>query len=206
MKKAQLFFPMVIVIATLFILSCATPVSLTSWKNPQSNARISKLVVMALFGRLDYTKPTEQAVIDYFNSKGLKSIQSLDFLNPTKKYSEQELQKKVDSVGADGVLVFTYKGTDKSQNYIPTGYYGYYGGPWGYGWWGGSPYYSGGYWMTTRVVNLKVSLYTTKQSEGAVWTADITITDPGYIDEAAKRVAEKIYLDLVRNQLITTQQ
>lgn len=205
MKTAR-FLSGMAVIAVLFITSCSTPISLTSWKNPQSDKKVSKIVVMALFGRLDYTKPTEQAVTEYFNSKGLTSIQSLDFLNPTKKYSETELQTKVDSVGADGVMIFTYKGTNEKQNYVPTGYYSYYGGPWGYGWWGGGPFYSGGYWTTTKVVSLKVSLYTTKQSQGALWTADITVTDPGYVDEAAKKVAATIYTDLVRNQVIIPQQ
>jgi hypothetical protein len=190
------------VLITALLLSCSTPVSLTSWKNPQATDKVNRLVVMALFGRLDYAKPTEQAVVNYFNSKGLKSIQSLDFLNPTVKYSEDQLQRKVDSVGADGVLIFTYKGTDQKQDYVPTGYYGYYGGPWGYGWWG-PPAYSNGYWMTTRFVNLKASLYTSKKANGAIWTADITVTDPNYVDEAATRVAEKIYMDLAKNQLIT---
>lgn len=187
--------------ATIFLLACSTPVSLTSWKNPKAQDKVSSIVIMALFGRLDYAKPTEQAVAGYFNGKGLKAIQSLDFMNPTVKYTEAQLQQKVDSAGADGILIFTYKGTDERQNYVPSGYYGYYGGPWGWGWWG-PPAYSSGYWTTTRFVNVKASLYTAKKSEGAVWTADITVTDPGYVDEAAAKIAAKIYEDLVKNGLV----
>lgn len=188
--------------AIFFMFSCGTPVSLTSWKNPQSDQKVSRVVVMALFGRLDFSKPTEHAVVSYFNGHGLKAIQSLDFLNPTVKYNEEQLRQKIDSAGADGILIFTYKGTDEKQNYVPSGYYGYYGGPWGYGWWG-PPAYSSGYWTTTRLVSVKASLYTAKNPEGAIWTADITVTNPDYVDEAATAIAVKIFEDLGRNQLIS---
>jgi hypothetical protein len=208
MKKQHLLFFVAAIIAVLVITSCTAPITLTSWKNQDDHSKISKVVVMALFGKLEYTKPVEQYVAAYFNKQGLKSIEALDFLNPTKKYEEAEIKSKLDSLGADAMVVFTYKGTDVSQNYVPATYYGYCGGPWGYGYgyyygWGGGVT-SGGYWMTTKTVNLKASLYTTsvQKTKGAIWTADITVTDPSYIDQAATNVAQQIYLDWQKNQLL----
>jgi hypothetical protein len=208
MKKMNLLFLTGAILTAFLITSCTAPITLTSWKNQGDNSKISKVVVMALFGKLEYTKPVEQYVAAYFNKQGLKSIEALDFLNPTKKYQESEIKSKLDSIGADAILVFTYKGTDVSQNYIPPTYFGYCGGPWGYGYgswygWGGG-ITSGGYWSTTRMVNIKASLYTTaaQTTKGALWTADITITDPQYIDQAATNVAQQVYLDWQKNQLL----
>jgi hypothetical protein len=205
MKRQSLIFLAFAAITAFAISSCTTPVTLTSWKNNDDPAKVSKVVVMALFGKLEYTKPVEQSVAACFNKMGLKSIEALDFLNPTRKYEEAEIKAKMDSLGADGILVFTYKGTDVSKNYVPASYYGYYGGPWGYGGygWGGGVTY-GGYWSTTKVVNIKASLYptSTTTTKGALWTADITVTDPHYIDEAATNMAIKIFADFQKNGVI----
>lgn len=208
MKKQHLLSLAMAIAIALVISSCTAPITLTSWKNQADNSRVSKVVVMALFGKLEYTEPVEQYVSAYFNRQGLKSIQALDFLNPTKKYSEADIRSKLDSLGADAILVFTYKGTDVSQSYVPSTYYGYCGGPWGYGYgyyygWGGG-ISAGGYWMTTKTVNIKASLFTTaeQKTKGALWTADITFTDPQYIDQAATLAAQQIYADWQKNQIL----
>lgn len=205
MKKQHFVFLIMAFIGILANTSCISPVTLTSWKNKEDHSKISKVVIMGLFGKLEYTKPLEQSVAAYFNSQGLKSLEALDFLNPTRKYEEAEINAKLDSLGADAILVFTYKGTEIEKNYVPDSYYGYWGRPWGWGYgpWGGY-LTSGGYWMTTRVVNLKASLYTTsaKRASGALWTSDITVTEPQYIDRAATNIAKQIYADWQKYQIL----
>ncbi len=216
MKKHNYFYSLLAGIAILLITSCS-PVTLTSWKNPADNSQVSKIVNMPLFNKLEYMKPFEQAMDAYFTNQGLKAIGSLDFLNPNTKYPIEEIKKKCDSLGADGILVFAYTGTDKSENYVPPttyvtgGFGGYWGGGyWGGGYWGGGfygdPYVggvvtTGGYWTTTSVVNLKASLYT-KSSKDPVWTGDITITDPNYVDQAAVSIAQSIFADWKKNNLL----
>ena len=139
------------------------------------------------------------------------------------KYPVSDIKKKCDSLGADAILVFVYKGTDKSENYIPPttyttgGFGGYWGGGyWGGGYWGGgygggfyggasfdagSTVTTGGYWTTTSVVNLKASLYT-KASKDALWTSEITVTDPNYVDQSATNIAQAIYADWKKYNLL----
>lgn len=132
--------------------------------------KISKVVIIPLFAKLEYTQPFEESMKAYFNSKGLKSIGSLDFLDPAVKYQVEDIKRKCDSLGADAILVFEYQGTDKTKNYVPSttyvnggfgGYWGgcYYGGFYSGGYYGGT-ITTGGYWTTTSVVNLKASVYT----------------------------------------------
>ncbi len=223
MSARRIYFGLLAVVTAFVITSCGSPVTMTSWKNPAVNTQISNVVVMPLFDKLEYVKPFEQSMDTYFNTMGLKAIGSLDFLNPSVKYTIDEIKQKCDSVGADAILVFTYTGTDKSQNYVPPttyvtggfggywggGYWGggYYGGGYGGGYYGGPGYYggaavtTGGYWTTTSVVNLKSSLYT-KASKDAIWTADISVTDPNYVDQSATTIAKDIFTDWQQKNLL----
>ncbi|MBU2650182.1 MAG: hypothetical protein KKA81_04545 [Bacteroidetes bacterium] len=207
MKTKTKVVTLMAIIGIMFLLNaCQSPVTLTSWKNPNDQSVISKVAVIPLFNKLEYTKPFEQSVVTYFQSQGVKAIGSLDFLNPTVKYTIEQLEKKIDSLGADGVLVFTYKGTDTSKSYVPPTYTGgwgagYWGGPyWGGGYWN-SGVVTGGYWVTTSTVNLKADLYV-KNSQEAVWTGDITVTDPNYVDKAATLIAQDVYNNWVKDNLL----
>ena len=220
MKATKIYFSLLAVVAAFVITSCGSPVTLTSWKNPADNSKISKVVVMPLFDKLEYMKPFEQSMDAWFSSQGLKALGSLDILNPNIKYTVSDIKKKCDSLGADAILVFVYKGTDKSESYVPpttytTGGFGgsWGGGYWGGGHWGGGDFYGGAgfdagstvttgcYWTTTSVVNLKASLYT-KSSKDAIWTGDITVTDPNYVDQSATTIAQDIYADWQKYNLL----
>ena len=211
MKTGKIYLGFLAVITAFLATSCGSPVTLTSWKNPDNKSQISKVVVMPLFEKLEYMKPFEQSVDAYFEKQGLKSIGSLDFLNPSIKYPIDDIKRKCDSLGADAILVFKYKGTDKSESYVPQTTYatGGYGGYWGGGYWGGGYYgggyygggyygggtvSTGGYWTTTSVINLEASVYT-KGSKDALWTGAITVTDPQYVDQAAVSIAQYIFAD-----------
>jgi len=204
MKRSTINFGIIAILFVVMLSSCGTPVTLTTWKNPADNSKISKVVVIAMFNKLEYIKPFEQSTAAYFNSQGLKCIESLDFLNPTMTYTAAQIKNKVDSLGADAVLVVKYKGTDKSSTYVPPTYYGGFGGYWGGGFYGGfagGGVATGGYWCTTSMVNLSAYLYTSVK-EGAAWTGDVTVTDPNYVDQAATTIAQDIFADWKKNNLL----
>jgi hypothetical protein len=207
MKRSLLNSGIIAILFTVLLSSCQAPVTLTSWKNPNANGKISKVVVIAMFNKLEYIKPFEQSTASYFNSQGLKCIESLDFLNPTLSYTAEQIKSRVDSLGADAVLVVKYKGTDKSASYVPPTYYGGFGGYYGGGFYGGGFYgaggmVSGGYWTTTSVVNLSAYLYQSGAKDGAAWTGDITVTNPDYVDQSATTIAQDIYADWQKNNLL----
>jgi len=210
MKKVNFGTGSILVLIALLFNSCS-PVTITSWTNPKENTKIGNVVVWAMFDKLEYQKPFEQYACSYFNSKGLKSIESLTFIAPGHKYELKELEGKLDSLGAEGILIVTYKGTDKQENYVPPStyvypdyyynYYNYYS--WGYPMY--SPGYNvvttGGYWVTTSTINLKANLYTNVNND-LLWTADISVDDPNYVDEVSYNIASQIYADWQRNGLL----
>jgi hypothetical protein len=190
MKKIPILAVMVC-LASGLIISCSTPVGLTSWKNPKTDSTVSKIAVLAMFDKLSYIQPFEEKLVTYFNSQNLRSIKSLDFLTPFQKYSNAELQKKLDSLGADGILLLTYKGTDVSID-MNSGYYGGYRGRWGG---------VGGSWSTTSTVNLRANLYGTKK-DMLLWSGDLTVTDPSDVNAEALQIAQVIFADWVKNNLL----
>jgi hypothetical protein len=190
MKKITLIFAVLLCTATLLFVSCSTPVGLTSWKNPQASNQISKILVMALFDKLTYSQPFEDQMAAYFTSQNLKSIKSQDVISPTQQHTGAEIQTIVDSLGADGILMISFKGKDVSIN--STG--GYYGGY--RGWYGG-----GGQVWTTSTFNLRAQLYDVKK-DVLLWSADLTVTDPNDITSTAIQVSKAIFADWLKNNLL----
>ncbi len=211
MEKRSFLSLGIVAIAFAFIFTGCSPVSLTSWKNPKVDEQISKVVVWGMFKKLEYEKPFEDAMVAYLNSKGMKATSALTFLNPTVKYEYTDLERMIDSVGADGILIFAYKGVDTEKDYVPVStsiypsyYYNYYGY---YNWY--YPYYgpgynvvtSGGYWNTTTIVNLTANLYGNSKDE-LLWTAQVSITNPDYVDTAASEIAKSVYQDWSKNGIL----
>jgi hypothetical protein len=211
MKKKLYFIPFLLLAAGTVLFTACSPISLTSWKNPKENQKVSRVVVWGMFDRLEYQKPFEQVVSSYFNNKGLKSMEALTFLDPNIEYELPALEKMFDSIGADGILLVTYTGTDKEQTYVqptatfyPDYYYSYYGYySWGYPLYGPGYAVGGteGYWATTTVVNLRANLYANSDN-ALLWTAAVSITDPEHVDQVSYGIAEKIFSDWMANGLI----
>lgn len=209
--KKFIVSPALLLLLIVFLFSSCSPITLTSWTNPKENKQIGNVLVWAMFEKLEYQKPFEQYAASYFNSKGFKALESLSFLPPGKKQGLETLEKKFDSLGIDGILVVTYKGTDKSQSYIPPtttvypdyyyNYYNYYN--WGYPLYGAGANVvtTGGYWVTSSVINLEANLYSNSDN-GLLWQASITVDDPQYIDQTSYQLAAQIYADWAKSGLL----
>jgi hypothetical protein len=191
MKKIIINFVAIMCVATLILVSCSTPVGITSWKNPQSNAQVGNVVVLALFDKLTYSQPFEQQLAAYFSSQNLKCQAAQNFMDPTRQYTNVELKSKLDSVGAEGLLLFSYKGSDVAINTTGGGFYGGYRG-----WYGG-----GGQVWTTTTVNISAKLYTVNNDQ-LIWTADMQLTDPSDINASAQQVAQAVIKDWAAKNML----
>lgn len=196
----------------ILITSCGPSVKVTTWKNPEAKSQVSKVAVLPLFEKVEYVKAFENEMVTCFERKGLKAVGSLSFLNPHIKYPIDVIKHRCDSLGVDAILLFLYKGTEKSESYVPPSTYyssgdGGYGGYWGGGYWGGfGSSYGGvvtteGYWITTNTINLIARLFV-KGSRDAIWTAEVSITDPKYVDQAAGIITKNIYKDWEQQNLV----
>ena len=211
MKSRKNFTIGILTIIIAFLLSSCTPVTLTSWVNPKESQKVSRIVVWAMFEKIEYAQPFEQTAVDFLNARGLKSTQALKILDFHKKYELPELEKYFKDAGADGVFLISYEGTEKSDNYVPpsTTYYpDYYYNYYSYYSWGYPMYYSrmtvqttGGYWVTTKVIKLRANLYSVA-NKGLLWSADVSVEDPKYVDEATFQIMTQVYADWQKHKLI----
>jgi len=211
MKKSMLFPAAMLLLAIFMLTSCGSSVTLTSWTNPKESEKIGNVVVWGMFEKLEYQKPFEQYATAWLNKKGFKANESLNFIAPGKKYELNDLEKKFDSLGVEGILVVTYKGTDKTQTYVPAtttvypdyyyNYYNYYN--WGYPMYGygANVVTSGGYWATSSTINLHANLYANSDNT-LLWSADIAVDDPQYIDAVSTRIISQIYGDWQKSGLL----
>ncbi|HSN50308.1 MAG TPA: hypothetical protein VLR52_03675 [Bacteroidales bacterium] len=192
-------------IAIVILLSSCSPVTLSGWMNPKATEKtVHKVVVWTMFDKVEYRQPFEQAFYQYFTDKGLTCIPAYGFITPDAKYDYKVLEAKFDSLGADAILIVSYRNTDKKDDYVapvtmayPDYYYNYYRFySWGYPMYG--PGYNmartGGYWTTTTVVNLTANLYGNSKDD-LIWSGEISITDPQYIDEASAQIARSVLAD-----------
>lgn len=194
MKKIQ--SAIVVLIGLVFVISSCTTVRLTSWKDESSATQVSNVVVFALSDKLEYSQAIEDAIKSYFVNKGLKCTRSLEFMAPNQQYSNEELKEKVAGYGADAVLIFVPKGKDKSVNYTPPTYSGYYRG-----WYGGMYTVSPGYYSESTTYHVQANLYTVAD-EKLLWTGDLSTTDPASIQAAAYEVSRSIYSDWLKRGIV----
>jgi hypothetical protein len=201
MKK---LIPFLVVALVLFIYSCS-PVILNSYI-PQGvkPAPLKKILVWAMYKNPAQERIFENSFAQFLQSRGVKCMTAMAILDPSKKYEMTSLEKKFDSLGIDGICIISYLGTQKQANYVPPqtevypDYYGYYSWyyPMGY-----EVVTTGGYWTTTTFVNLAGKLYTNSDNK-LVWTSQITIQDPNYIDDGARDIAAKVFTDWVNDGFI----
>ena len=212
MKTRKTFSVLLLGVISFLLSSCGPNVKVTTWKNPEMKSGLSKVAIMPLFEKVEFIKAFENEMVTCFEKKGLKSVGSLTFLNPKIKYPIDVIKHRCDSLGVDAILLFLYQGTDKSESYVPpttyyTSGYGGYGGYWGGGYWGGMDGgYGGvvtteGYWITSNTINLSAKLFI-KGSKDPLWTAEVTITDPKYVDQAAGIIGKQIYADWEKENLL----
>jgi len=195
MKTAKITIGFCALALIMLLLGCSSPVSLTSWKNPNSNKQISNVVVIALFDKLNYIQSMEDAFYNYFSTQGLKTVKSLSFMVPYQTYQMADLKKKLDSLGADGLLILTSKGADVSVDYNQPTYYGFYGR------FGGGIAATGGGVYTSTTYNVRANLYTTAD-DGLLWTGDLAVTDPNDVGGAMTQMAQSVYGDWVKNAVL----
>jgi hypothetical protein len=186
-------------VAILGLSSCATQsVIETSWKVPVYTGKaFSKLALIAVMKSPDESKAFEMAAVEKFTQEGIQAVPGFSFMNNDTSLSQPELEKRVQTIGADGVLIFKLIAVDKTNTYIPPTTYvsggGMYDGWWEDRYWGYyTPYpfsYWGywypavqvirtpGYWVTNADYQIESALYRTADSK-LVWTAMSGTYDP----------------------------
>ena len=104
----------------------------------------------------------------------------------------EQIQAKIDPLGVDGMLLLSSKGQQTSLNIDP-GFYGGYRVGWG-GAWGSSI-------STSTTYTIRATLYDSKSGK-MIWSGDIQITDPNDTSSGMTDMAQAIFGDWVKNNIL----
>jgi hypothetical protein len=101
--------------------SCGTrSVIKTSWELPgYAGGRFTKLAVIALMKTENESKSFEIAAVDEFSGAGIACVPGFSFLGGDTKLSQTELEQRVGTTGANGVLLFKLIVVDTTNTYVP---------------------------------------------------------------------------------------
>lgn len=208
MKKRHILSVLAVAFIALFFSACS-PITMTSWTSPKLDPafKVKTMVIWAMYDKLEYEKPFEEAISEYLTGKGIKTLPALQLLEPQKKYSYEEMEEIFNKAGANCALIFTYQGKQTTDTYVPpstTVYPGYYNNYYSYynysygGYWGGAAVTTTpGYWTSSTTVSVQANLYA-NSTDDLIYTASLEITDPDDIQAIAYEIAKKIYADWVR--------
>lgn len=210
--------------AALGVTSCATVSQIeTSWRVPAYRGEVfSKLAVIAILRHHDESKAFEIAADQTFSRAGLEVVPGFTFLGSDTLLPQDELEKRVETTGADGVLIFKLIAVDRSRTYIPPTafvvdapppyddwwrdrYWGYYT-PYPYHYWGywypaiqvvGAP----GYWTINSTYQIESALYRTSDNK-LVWTAMSGTYDPSGEYDLGSSLSKAVVKKLQKDGLI----
>ncbi len=196
-RLAGFFF---LLLLAMGLASCATRTTLeTNWALPSAEGEdFTKLAVIGILKNEKESTAFESAVAEKFDKHGVQTVPGFTFMEGKKKLSKEEMEKRVNSTGADAVLIFKVIAVDTSNHYVPPtayispdvfpydwwwddDYWGYYN-PYPYSYWG---YWypamqvvtSPGYWETSQTYVVESSLYRTSDQK-LVWTGVSDTYDP----------------------------
>lgn len=210
--------------SVLLLCSCATVSQIeTTWKVPAyAGKQFSKLAVIAVMKNHDESKAFEMAAVEKFSKAGMDAVPGFTFLGSDTLLPQDELEKRVETTGADGVLIFKIIAVDRTKTYIPPTsyavgtelpygdwwddpYWGYYT-PYPYHYWGywypavqviGTP----GYWTTNSTYQVETALYRTSDNK-LVWTAMSGTYDPRGEYDLGSSLSAAVVVKLQKDGLI----
>ncbi|MCU0847618.1 MAG: hypothetical protein MUD12_06990 [Spirochaetes bacterium] len=123
MKKTISIFTMIIISAAA--VSCSSTKITATWKNGKyAGGPFKKIVVLALFKRLDSRETFEAFIAEELRKSGTDAIPSLSLVTPKQKYSYAAMEALFNKNNIDGIMILRTKGLDKNKKFVQgTNYY-----------------------------------------------------------------------------------
>jgi hypothetical protein len=170
----------------------------TSYESPDShNVPFHKLAVIGIMRNQSESQAFELGVVQRLEKGHVDAVPGFTVLGSDAKLPEPEMEKRVESTGADGVLIFRVIALDRKRSYVPPTTYTAPDSPYAYWWrdpyWGyyhPYPYHywgywypsmqvvaTPGYWTTSNAYRIETALYRTSDNR-LTWTATSSTYDP----------------------------
>jgi len=186
--------PSLLCVSLALLCSCGTTSLQSSWKDPQYQGRLQRVLVVGVSKQALLRRQFEDAFVAELGKYSAVGVASYTFAPGTEELTQEALQAKIQELGISHVLITRLVDKRKVQEYVPgtvqTGFPGYY--PAYYrGWY--SYYntcyamtYTPGYTLERTYVNLETNVYAAG-GEKLVWTG-LSETELG--EHAGQKIPE----------------
>ena len=199
MKNIALAFCLVL------LASCTSTMIVSSWKEPDKQvylAKLTKVLVVALFNNETNSHRAEDQMAAYLNGKGVASYNYLG--SNINKKDEVALRVKIKADGFDGAITMRLVDVDRETTYVPSNMYsfpaynrtfsGYYYRNW-------PLYMDGGYYANTKTYTIETNVYSLKEDK-IIWTGLTKTTNPKGVDKMTQEVSAVLYKKMVKEGFV----
>ncbi len=206
----KIVYTLALTISAFGLISCVSSTQLIeSWhdENYTDGSKLESVLVLGVFQDDTKRRAFEAKFVELVNTGGKQAVAGYTLMPEKDDYDdEQDIIAAVSKIGADAVLITSYKGTDQQQRYIPPsmdyapamthgGYYGsYYGSAY-------RRVYSPGYTVTDTVVSLETRVYAV-DSKKLVWAGNTKSVNSASTDKVAEELVKIVTDDMRESGLI----
>ena len=187
---------LMLAIGLIGLAACAGSTHLTERWNDESyvdQPKLKKVLVLGIFQDEAQRRAFEAEFVAQVNAGAGEAIAGYTLMPEQSEYDEKsEIAAAVDQVGADSVLITSFKGASEQQRYVPPSYdyapsmrMGY-----GYGAYYGAAYqtvYRPGYTVTDTIVQLETRVYAVAEGK-LVWAGNTQSINT----ESSKKITDEL--------------
>jgi hypothetical protein len=209
--------------SAVFLIGCAasrTSIESAWLDQTYTGGAFGRVVIWALFATEAESRQFEQIAAQALESRGVATLEAHSFLEPHRDYTQDQMERELARVGAEGLLMFRLIAVDERQVYrrptqylgaIPPGvivgpsyYWYYYPHPSYYWYWRATRdvVRSPGYWEEHRFVVIETSLYD-NDTDQLVWTAKSETLDDARFDSLVDSIVAAVSRRLFSMSLLT---
>jgi len=209
MHKFRTIFitPLLAVSAVLLVSSCANTKISQSWVEPDNKRSYDDLLIIGVGESQQNRRAYESHFVEELRATGTEAEASYKLIPNSEELNRQTVEKAIDGMEIDGVIVTHLVAVDEetiyrpSMDYMPMYGGGYYGGLYSY-----YPHVNTyvsrpGYYSTHETFTLETNLYDV-ESEELVWSARSRTFSPESVSEVINDLTKLLIKDLKENNLI----
>lgn len=202
----------------LLIAACGTSTYITgSYKAPGvTTVSYKKVCIAVLTANTVVKQKVESGLAQYFNSKGIATVKSIDVFPPDFHTSGNDKDKDtvlkiIRRAGCDGIFTIALEDKETDTHYVPgtasiypsvrVAYYGAFGTYYRYGY---NTFYSPGYYTTDKTYYLETNLYDVAD-EKLIWSAQSKTYNPSSLDSFLQDYEQAITKQVIKDGLVAPQ-
>jgi hypothetical protein len=170
MMKDMKLFNLLLIISAFFFASCATTTVTDVWQDKTYQGKAEKIIVIIAAKSLDRRKMFEDRFTAELQKRGNNAIQSYEIITSEQLPDKELVKSKIQSTGADTVLISRLVDTKTIEAYMPSTIYvvpDFYNG---WGTYHDFVFAGRGYTGDVQVANIETNVYDLK-TEKLIWSA-----------------------------------